>query len=371
MITTGPRHARGRRRRSPSRGADRLRRPSRRRRPCRSRAPLRAGSPAPPSQAAPRRRSRRSTRTRPAAPGSPRAAVARRGGRTPSACRRRAARRYPQQRGRPRHSPRAGWCLPLRRRLLRRCLVRGGLLRGSLRRRRLRLDGRLHRRLRHSGGLDCAVLRAPVRTGRTREHVVEPFRRRVFIEVLRVHQLTGEDLLRLDEHLLLARREPLLAVAQRQVPDDFRQFEDVAGLHLVAVVLEAAVPVLGHLRAAARECFDDDLDHVLADDLPEPDLLGVLGGDVDRHVVVQDLDRQILALLAEHLALFLLYDRACPVVWIHHLVADFVQARPFPSYVTATPAGGTAGGVTTCQQNPLETAMFPVTSLLTAPFRLA
>jgi hypothetical protein len=32
-------------------------------------------------------------------------------------------------------------------------------------------------------------------------------------------------------------------------------------------------------------------------------------------------------------------------VWIHHLVADFVQARPFPSYVTATPAGESAGGV--------------------------
>src|SRR5205814_9650382 len=88
----------------------------------------------------------------------------------------------------------------------------------------------------------------------------------------------------------------------------------------------------GERREAGR-------DHVLADDLPETHLLGVLRRHVDGHVVVQDLDRQVLALLAENLALFLLYDRTCPVVWIHHLVADFVQARPFPSYVTATPAG--------------------------------
>src|SRR5205807_6268390 len=90
-------------------------------------------------------------------------------------------------------------------------------------------------------------------------------------------------------------------------------------------------PVLRHLRAAAGQSLDDDLDHVLADHLPETDLFGVLRGDVDGHVVVQDLDRQVLALLTEHVAPFLLHDRACPVVRIHHLVADFVQARPFPS----------------------------------------
>ena len=86
--------------------------------------------------------------------------------------------------------------------------------------------------------------------------------------------------------------------------------------------------------------FTTTFDHVLADHLPQADLLGILGRDVDRHVVVQDLDRQVLALLTENLALFLLHDRTCSVVWIHHLVADFVQARPFPSFLCDREAGG-------------------------------
>jgi hypothetical protein len=69
-------------------------------------------------------------------------------------------------------------------------------------------------------------------------------------------------------------------------------------------------------------------DLVLADDRAEADLLGVVRGHLDGHVVVEDLDRQILALLAEHLPQLLLHDRACPMVRIDHLVADLVQARP-------------------------------------------
>jgi CBS domain-containing protein len=73
---------------------------------------------------------------------------------------------------------------------------------------------------------------------------------------------------------------------------------------------------------------EDDSDFLLADHAPQTDLLGILGRDLHRHVVVQDLDRQVLALLAEDLALLLLDDRPRPVVGIDHLVADVVQARP-------------------------------------------
>src|SRR5207302_10083176 len=223
--------------------------------------------------------------------------------------------------------------------------------RSLLGRRLLRRRGLRRCRLLRTG-LRCAFLRGgrrllggAVGAVRARQDTLEPLSGGLFVQVLRVHELAGEDLLRLDEHLLLAGGEALFAIAKRQVPHDLGELEDVAGLHLVAVVLEAAVPVLRHLRAAASKSLDDDLDHVLADHLSEPDLLGVLRRDVDGHIVVQDLDRQVLTLLAEHLALFLLYDRTCPVVRIHHLVADFVQARPFPSYLTATPAGRAAGGV--------------------------
>src|SRR5919198_5057341 len=84
----------------------------------------------------------------------------------------------------------------------------------------------------------CPRLRLP----RTRENIVEPGRRLVLVHVLRIHELRGEDLLRLHEHLLLAGGEPFLVVPHGEVPDHFRELEDVPGLHLVAVVLEAAGP---------------------------------------------------------------------------------------------------------------------------------
>src|SRR5204863_7784730 len=89
------------------------------------------------------------------------------------------------------------------------------------------------------------------------EDLVEPGGGLVLVHLLRVHELAREDLLRLDEHLLLAGREALLVVAQREVPYDLGQLEDVARLHLVAVVLEAAVPVLRHHGAAAGERLED------------------------------------------------------------------------------------------------------------------
>src|SRR5439155_5820001 len=130
---------------------------------------------------------------------------------------------------------------PRRRLTLRGCwgLLRGGLL--------------LRRRRRRGRALRVCGRRALL----TREHALEPRDRVLLGEVLREAKLRGEDLLRLDVHLLLARREALLAVTQRKVPHDLGELEDVAGLHLVAVVLEAAVPVLRHLRAAARQVLDD------------------------------------------------------------------------------------------------------------------
>jgi hypothetical protein len=54
---------------------------------------------------------------------------------------------------------------------------------------------------------------------------------------------------------------------------------------------------------------------------------------------MEDLDRQVLALGPQNLALLLLYDRACPVVRIHHLVADLEQPTPLSMPVVAkTPA---------------------------------
>jgi hypothetical protein len=110
-------------------------------------------------------------------------------------------------------------------------------------------------------------------------------------------------------------------------------------------VLEAAVPVLRHHGAGPLERLQDFLDHLLIDHAAKPDLLRVLARHVHGHVVVKDLDRQVLALRAENLALLLLYDRASPVVRIHHLVADLEQPTPLSMPVVAkTPAGKMAAG---------------------------
>jgi hypothetical protein len=65
--------------------------------------------------------------------------------------------------------------------------------------------------------------------------------------------------------------------------------------------------------------------HLLVDDLAQADPVGVLGRHVDGHVVVQDLDRQILALLPEDRPAFLLDHRASAMVGIDDLIAEFVQ----------------------------------------------
>src|SRR3954462_3815837 len=79
----------------------------------------------------------------------------------------------------------------------------------------------------------------------------------------RVHQLGRQDLLGAGVHLLLARGETLLLLAHGEGADDFGELVDVAGLDLVAVVLEAPVPVLRHLRTVGGQHPEDLLDRLL------------------------------------------------------------------------------------------------------------
>src|SRR4051812_20804911 len=189
------------------------------------------------------------------------------------------------------------------------------------------------------GGGDGLLLRRRLRLAvrPLGEDFLEPLGALVLVHVLRIHELGGEDLLRLHEHLLLAGRETLLVIAQREVAHDLGELEDIARLHLVPVVLEAAVPVFRHLGRAARERLEDDTHFLLADDAPQADLVGVFARDLHGHIVVQDLDRQVLALLAKDLTRFLLDNRPGTVVRVHHLVADLVQAGPPLSFVAAFP----------------------------------
>src|SRR5207302_437412 len=98
-----------------------------------------------------------------------------------------------------------------------------------------RLAGIVKIALRRSPGFGLRLLAVRGRAD-VGQYIVEPVPGLVLVHCLRVHELAGEDLLRLHEHLLLAGREALLVVAEREVADDLGQLEDVARLHLVAVV---------------------------------------------------------------------------------------------------------------------------------------
>src|SRR5207244_10339190 len=82
----------------------------------------------------------------------------------------------------------------------------------------------------------------------------------------------------------------------------------------------------------------------------------------------EDLDRQVLALLAEHLSPLPLHNRACSVVRIHHLVADLVQARPFPSFCDREAGGWFRRPRRTSLAKAAGNRLFLGKSLLTADF---
>jgi hypothetical protein len=89
-------------------------------------------------------------------------------------------------------------------------------------------------------------------------------------------------------------------------------------------VLEAPVPVLRHLRRLVAQDRDHPRDGLLADHPAQARATGVLGRDHDGHLVVEDLDGEILAALAEHLLDLLLEDLAGAVVRIDDVVPHLV-----------------------------------------------
>src|SRR4051794_38994760 len=99
------------------------------------------------------------------------------------------------------------------------------------------------------------------------------------VHVERVHQLRGEDLAGARVHLLLARGQALLEFADREVADYLGQLVDVAGLDLLAVELEAAVPVLRHGADICCQHAHDLLDRACADDVAKAYLPGLLARD--------------------------------------------------------------------------------------------
>src|SRR5690242_7070965 len=89
-------------------------------------------------------------------------------------------------------------------------------------------------------------------------------------------KLGQEDLAGLAEHALLAGREALVLLTDREVPDDLGNLVDVAALQLLDVVLERPGPVRRHPGLLLAEDREHLLDLFVVDDVAQADLLGVV-----------------------------------------------------------------------------------------------
>ena len=149
------------------------------------------------------------------------------------------------------------------------------------------------------------------------------FERVVLGEVEREAQLRHEHAARLHEHRLLAGRQPLRRLAQREVPDHLGDLVHVAALQLLLVVLEPPAPVGGLAYVLLAEQLEEVVDVLGGDRRAHADFLGLVGGHRERHLAVRDLQDEVLALLAPDLEGLLPIDDRSTVVRVDDAVADF------------------------------------------------
>src|SRR5262249_53308900 len=144
----------------------------------------------------------------------------------------------------------------------------------------------------------------------------------VLVDIEGEGQLGAEDLAGLGQHPLFARRQALVVLTDRQVPDHLGDLVDVAALELLDVVLEPAGPVRRHPRLLLAEHGEHLLDLLVVDHVAQPDVLGVVGRDHERQVPVREAKDQVVLLLAEDVLLLLLLDDGRSVVRVDDLVTN-------------------------------------------------
>jgi hypothetical protein len=91
-------------------------------------------------------------------------------------------------------------------------------------------------------------------------------------------------------------------------------------------VLEPAVPVLRHIGDVIREYPDHLLDLLRVDDPAQTRPVGVLARDHHRHVVVEDVDGEVVALLSHQVLGLALQDHSCAVMRIDDVVSNLESA---------------------------------------------
>ena len=130
------------------------------------------------------------------------------------------------------------------------------------------------------------------------------FARPLLVDVEGEGQLGHEDLAGLGEHPLLAGRQALVLVAERQVPHDLGDLVDVAALQLLDVVLEAARPVGRHPRLLLAKDGEHLLDLFVVDDVAQADGVGVVGRHLEGEVAVGEAEDEVLAFFSPKASIF-------------------------------------------------------------------
>ena len=88
------------------------------------------------------------------------------------------------------------------------------------------------------------------------------------------------------------------------------------------MVLVPTGPVCRHPGLLLPKDREHLLDLLVVDDLPQTDLVGVVGGDHERQVSVGEAEHQVLTVLAEDVLLLALFDHGRAVVGVNDLVTD-------------------------------------------------
>ena len=159
------------------------------------------------------------------------------------------------------------------------------------------------------------------------QHLVEQRLGLVLGALLGERHLADQDVPRLGEHALLARRETPLPLTTPQVTHDLRDLERIAGGQLLQVRLVTPRPVGRLLGVRSAENVEDLGQAFLANHLAHADDLGVFGGHPHRQVTLSDPEDEILLFLALDDPSLDCLDECGPVVGVDNGLADTENHR--------------------------------------------
>src|SRR6202022_1442320 len=135
-------------------------------------------------------------------------------------------------------------------------------------------------------------------SGRGGQNLVEDGLGLLVVGVLGERELAHQDLARLGQHPLLARREATLLVATPQVAHHLGDLVHVTGSQLLEIGLVATRPVGGLLGMRSAQDLEYLVQALLSDDVADAHLFGIVCGYSNCQVTLRNLQDEIFFLLA-------------------------------------------------------------------------